>query len=1109
MSALIDLVNARKWRELFIEELGWNNPTLPPLVISLINENDEYDLTLTEVAQYKGVRIWVCPDVLDARTQRYVDREVQKHSTERLVIFADAHHQEWRWPQTSDDQGRGKTRLVTHGHLAGRENPALEQRLRLIEIGLHESPSLLEVLKRLRAAFDADRVTKAFYDKFQKRHEALVKAIEGLPDLRPERTDDEKKLFNQERKWYSSLLMNRLMFIYFLQRKGFMDGDRDYLRHRLETVRAASGDGHFFEFYADFLIPMFHDGLGESGLKIKNPTIKSLVGDIPYINGGIFAVHELEHEYKDIHIRDSVFESIFDLFDEYQWHLDDRPTGNPNEINPDVLGHIFEQFINQKQMGAYYTKEDVTRFMTASTLIPVFLERVEAGTGVNPWVYVTADPARYIWEAMGHGLDPALPYPEVIEQQRTTFPRPAWNEKAPEEWALPGETWWETDHRHRRHASLLAAAAAGEVNSADTAVTANIDTETLALDVIDGLDSPADVVTAWKVLTDLKIIDPTCGSGAFLFAALKILLDVYNAVLDAARSHAATSNDAGVRELVRQVDAHPNQDYFVLKHASLHNLYGVDIMKEATEIARLRLFLKLVAAIDDRADLEPLPDLDFNIKPGNILVGARTVEEVADAADLISHQEVLDQAMAAAEVVANFYRSFRDVSEIGDERAIKNARVALTSALTSARMAINRTYFGGQGSSRSYGDWLRSHVPFHWFIEFPEVFADGGFDVVIGNPPYVSARKVKGYSFKGFQTDETPDIYAPCTERAAQITRGDGRMTLILPISAQFGSDFERLRSVLEKRFSHLWVSAYSRNPAALFSAGLGVRSTIVVGAGASTDNPDLHVTRTNRWVDQYRPFLFEALSYVDAGPVRHRLGWIRAVDLDLGTLFSRLSSTGRLAQLATGRRGQVGIGFKATALYWLSVFLADPPAYELDLTPTPQTEIGRVSFATAVDAKLALAICASKLAMVWWYSTGDDFHVTGEVIKSIPVDVGSLTPVARAGLVELADQLVGDFPNHVAFTKYNRKWMGNFVHSEMRDITDKVDAILAAEFGYTDLLPALEHAYYCVYKPTGDRPGTLRYDPSKGAGLGSVESGVAPSHSPHSLGDEEREPGA
>lgn len=63
-------------------------------------------------------------------------------------------------------------------------------------------------------------------------------------------------------------------------------------------------------------------------------------------------------------------------------------------------------------------------------------------------------------------------------------------------------------------------------------------------------------------------------------------------------------------------------------------------------------------------------------------------------------------------------------------------------------------------------------------------------------------------------------------------------------------------------------------------------------------------------------------------------------------------------------------------------------------------------------------------------------------------------------------------------FTKYAGTWMGNYVHSEMHDITYKIDLALAKELGYEELLPALEHAYYCVYKPTGDRPGTLRESP-------------------------------
>lgn len=1078
MSNLIDLVNAGKWRELFIEELGWTRPSLNPVTISLPEPDDEYDVVCTEIAQYKGVRIWLCNDILDARTQRYVDKEIRKHSTERLVIFAGDMEQEWRWPQSSDDQGRGKTRLVSHRHIIGRENEALEQRLAMIEIKVTESPSIIEVLRRLRAAFDADRITKAFYDKFSKRHEALVKAIDGLPAYEQERTDEDKKSKNQERKWYSSLLLNRLMFIYFLQRKGFMDNDRDYLRNRLNAVKALSGNDKFFEFYSDFLIPMFHDGLGEPGLDIKDPAIKKIVGDIPYINGGIFAVHELEQTYSDIHIDDEVFEEVFDLFDGYQWHLDDRPSGNPNEINPDVLGHIFEQFINQKQMGAYYTKEDVTHFMTSSTLLPVFLERVEKLTGVNPWAYVAAEPARYVWESVSYGLD--TPYPEDITAQAESFPRPAWNEKAPEEWGLPGETWWEVDHRHRSYERIIASAKAGAINSADTAVTANIDLETLALDIIDGLDAPKDVVTVWAILTDLKVIDPTCGSGAFLFAALKILLDLYDAVLDAARSHALTSNARALADLIADTDAHPSQNYYILKHVTLHNLYGVDIMKEATEIARLRLFLNLVAAIEKRKDLEPLPDLDFNIKPGNILVGARTVDEVVDAADLISQQDVLDQATAAAEVVANAYETFRDVSEVGEEKAIKTARKALLSALASARMAINRTYFGGQSARLTLDEWVKSHVPFHWFVEFPEVFAEGGFDVVIGNPPYIGKSKVTEYKFSSFSTNDLPDIYAPCTERASQITRPEGRMALIVPISAQFGNEFVKLRSHLESRFGSLWVSAFSRNPAALFSAGLGVRSTIIVAGGNSTEKAALQVTKTHRWVDGYRPSLFETLSYVDASPVRDKAGWVRLVNSNLGKLLAITLTKGRLADISS-RRSEHSIGFKTTALYWLSVFIEDPPSYDLNLQPTPQTKIGRVGFPSRAEAKLALAISASKLALVWWYATGDDFDVTADGVKTTPAGPSSLSEEARAPLIELADELVAEFPSHVAFTKYAGKWMGNYVLSEMREITDKIDVILAKELGYEHLLPALEHAYYCVYKPTGDRPGTLRYDPTVG----------------------------
>ena len=85
---------------------------------------------------------------------------------------------------------------------------------------------------------------------------------------------------------------------------------------------------------------------------------------------------------------------------------------------------------------------------------------------------------------------------------------------------------------------------------------------------------------------------------------------------------------ADFRRTLAEIDKHPNRRYFILKSIIVNNLYGVDIMEEAVEICKLRLFLKLVAQVDRVKDLEPLPDIDFNIRPGNTLVGFVSVDEI-------------------------------------------------------------------------------------------------------------------------------------------------------------------------------------------------------------------------------------------------------------------------------------------------------------------------------------------------------------------------------------------------------------------------------------------------------------------------------------------------
>ncbi|HEY0225364.1 MAG TPA: hypothetical protein VGC05_03005, partial [Mycobacterium sp.] len=98
--------------------------------------------------------------------------------------------------------------------------------------------------------------------------------------------------------------------------------------------------------------------------------------------------------------------------------------------------------------------------------------------------------------------------------------------------------------------------------------------------------------------------------------------------------------------------------------------------------------------------------------------------------------------------------------------------------------------------------------------------------------------------------------------------------------------------------------------------------------------------------------------------------------------------------------------------------------------------------------------------------------------LKSTPVDPSRFSVATQAKLIVAARVMLADFDNHTLFTPYAGKYMGTYMISEMRDITDDIDAAIASELGFTEFLPALEHAYACAYKPTGDRPGTLRRDP-------------------------------
>ncbi len=672
------------FRDLFREELRWNNPTQTEPYSILV---DDIEYQLAQIAEKHGVKVFECHvpgEFPNYPTRGKIQRKAIELAYEHLVVYTDAEKttQIWRWVKHRPNQ---PTTCREHAYNSRYQSgDSLIQKLREIVFTIEEELRRLEaedsgnidlfgnpliVRERLASAFDVERVTRRFYDRFKREHTTFRNFLTGIPD-------------EEMQAWYVSVMLNRLMFIYFIQKKNFLDNDPNYLRTKLYQMQERGTD----TYYKDFLCPLFFEGFAKPTRPRRPRKVRRLLGDVPYLNGGIFLKHEIETLHGEvIQIPDAAFDKLFTFFESYRWHLDDRPLKNDNEINPDVLGYIFEKYINQKQMGAYYTKEDITEYISKNTIVPCLFDKARKyNTGKTAsedwnavWKLLQDDPDRYIYCAVRKGTKHELP-PDIAAGIDDVAQRIHWNNPTPEKQGLPTEIWRETIARRQRYEGVRAKLANGEVNSINDLITYNLDIRRFAQDVIERCESPKLLRAFWKAITEITVLDPTCGSGAFLFAALNILEPLYEACLDrmqgfveAAEREGSSRKYKNFREELERIKKHPNLEYFVLKSIIVNNLYGVDIMEEAIEICKLRLFLKMVAQLTDVRRIEPLPDIDFNVRAGNTLVGFATYEEVKDS-NLFNYK-MAEKIKNEAEDIKELSERFREQqTELGGDVTLED-----------------------------------------------------------------------------------------------------------------------------------------------------------------------------------------------------------------------------------------------------------------------------------------------------------------------------------------------------------------------------------------------------------------------------------------------------
>ncbi len=560
----------------------------------------------------------------------------------------------------SNEQGNGVTQL--HVVLPTLSNSAPALRRMVIERNLPRRTALQQLSNiyhhwqrkgdlrlALQEAFNVEAVTRDFFEQYRKIFERVQGLVKGFPD-----TDDGR----EEKKLYVQTLFNRLMFIYFLSKKGWLrfKGDPDYLAALWNDYQK---NRETDDFYTERLCNLFFLGLNNpraANLSEGFPTLHALIGDVPFLNGGLFTREE-QDDRSGVTVPDEAVSAILhDLFDRYNFTVtESTPLDQEVAVDPEMLGKVFEELVTGRhETGSYYTPRPVVSFMCREALKGYLRGKVVS--------------------LSRKGIELFVDQHDVSE---------------------------------------LDLASADKVR---------------------------------RALEQIKVVDPACGSGAYLLGMMHELLELETALY----SEKLLMDAKSLYELKLRIIE--------------ENVYGVDIDPFAVNIAMLRLWLSL--AIDyESFPPPPLPNLDFKIMCGDSLTAPAPVPSEHDP----QYEMFREQAHKASSRLADL--KHRHMNTLDAEKRYLAEEIQ-------EEMTNLKAYLAFSPAPDNSVDWR---------IAFSEVFAqNGGFDVVVANPPYVRIQALDATYAMNLRSQFSSargkfDLYIPFAERAIQLVACNGVSVLIMP----------------------------------------------------------------------------------------------------------------------------------------------------------------------------------------------------------------------------------------------------------------------------------------------------------------------------------------
>ena len=711
-----------------------------------------------------------------------------------IAVFDDGRH--WRLSYICDHK-EGTTSAKRFSYVLGDRQGQYKTPLeRLDKVAAKAGHFNLEDLKE---AFSVDALSKEFFDEYHRHYDRILRTTVELISKDPTLYSGLSKLFAD----YIKKMMGRIVILHFLQKKGWLNGDPDFLKN-LFFMQSYDRREDFLE---QVLEPLFF-GIFNTEPQYREKLFRDEGWDVqlleqwkglPYLNGGLFERDSMDTA--KLKLPASLFERLFEFMASYNFTVDENdPDDADIGVDPEMLGKIFESLLeDNKAKGAFYTPKEIVRYMCKESLI-AYLGTQATGPSKEPGEQASSLSKESGIQATGLSKKPG--------EQASSL---------------------------SKESEVKATALSKEPGVQSAGLSDYIRKFVEQHEFPEELEPYREVLDT--ALRNVKICDPAIGSGAFPMGLLNELWRCREALEERATNPSQMGTQANGLSQAGSLYSKEGQagSLNLYSRAALkreiieNNIYGVDIEKGAIDIARLRFWLSIVV---DAEKPEPLPNFDYKFMQGNSLI------ESFDGHDL-SH--ILDKDRGGRSLPGKGSRKTgwaenQTGMEFGSDEVKQNLRnwlkmyFSLTDHKEKAyyRELINgsvKSYIVQQGIGPAAETRLNAIDPsankhfFLWHTWFKDIFDKGGFDIVIANPPYISAIEAKKtiddfvrqqYKKTYITASGTYDIYVIFIELGFILLGNDGILSYITPskyLSAEYA---KTLREVIIKYYSVEQISDFS-----------------------------------------------------------------------------------------------------------------------------------------------------------------------------------------------------------------------------------------------------------------------------------------------------------